>query len=117
MQRKIIIGDKKYTLTANRSIIKTICKIAPDMLKLNKGKDISDGENEVKIGMDVMANLDILFYDMIKIAHKDITKEKSDEILDKFENEYEDVQTELVNLAMSVFTTGDQKKKKIVWEE
>ena len=87
------------------------------MLKLNKGKDISDGENEVKIGMDVMANLDILFYDMIKIAHKDITKEKSDEILDKFENEYEDVQTELVNLAMSVFTTGDQKKKKIVWEE
>lgn len=116
MQKKIQIGDKKYTLTANRSIIKTLYAIAPDMLKLNnKGK--TDSESEAKVGIDLMANLDRLFYDMIKVAHKDITKEKSDEILDKFENEYEDVQTALLNLAMSVFTTGDQKKKKIVWEE
>lgn len=115
MQRKIQIGDKKYTLTANRSIIKTLYAIAPDMLKLNnKGKE--DSESEAKVGIDLMANLDILFYDMIKVAHKDITKEKSDEILDKFESEYEDVQSALLNFAMSVFTTGDQKKKKIVWE-
>jgi hypothetical protein len=115
IQRRILIGDKKYTLTANRSIIKTIAKIVPDLLKTNKGKD--DSDTEAVLGVDIMANLDILFYDMIKVVHKDITKEKSDEILDKFENEYEDVQTELINLAMSVFTTGDQKRKKIIWEE
>ena len=116
MQKKITIGDKKYTLTANRSIIKTLYKIAPDMLKLNS-KGEMDGDSQAKAGVDLMANLDVLFYDMIKVAHKDITKEKSDEILDRFENEYEDVQTELINLAMSVFTTGDQNKKKVVWED
>lgn len=115
IQRRITIGDKKYTLTANRSIIKTLAKIVPDMLNINNGK--TESETGAKVGVDLMANLDILFYDMIKVVHKDITKEKSDEILDKFENEYEDVQTELINLAMSVFTTGDQKRKKIIWEE
>lgn len=114
MQKKITIGGKKYTLTANRSIIKTLYKIAPDMLSLGKAK--KEGDLEAKVGIDVMANLDILFFDMIRVVHKDIAKETSDEILDKFESEYEDVQTELVNLAMSVFTTGDQKKK-IIWEE
>ena len=115
MQKKIQIGDKKYVLTANRTIIKTLYNIAPDMLKISEGKQ--DSESQAKAGVDLMANLDVLFYDMIKVAHKDITKEKSDEILEKFENEYEDVQSELLNLAMSVFTTGDQKKKKIVWED
>lgn len=110
-----MIGDKKYVLTANRSIIKTLYNIAPDMLRLtNQGE--MDSDLQAKAGIDLMANLDILFYDMIKVAHKDITKEKSDEILDKFESEYEDVQTELINLAMSVFTTGDQNKKKVIWE-
>lgn len=115
MQKKIQIGDKKYVLTANRSIIKTLYEIAPDMLKLKEGE--KDSELQAKAGIDLMANLDKLFYDMIKVAHKDITKEKSDEILGKFENEYEDVQDALLELAMSVFTTGDQKKKKIVWED
>lgn len=115
MQRKIQIGDKKYTLTANRSIIKTLYKIVPDMLKLDKSGNRS--EPDALGAVNLMANLDVLFYDMIKVVHKDMSKEKSDEILDKFESEYEDVQTELINFAMSVFTTGDQKKKKIVWEE
>lgn len=116
MQKKIQIGDKKYTLTANRSIIKTLYNIAPELLKLDSKKGM-ESETNVKASVEVLAKLDILFYDMIKVVHKDITKEKSDEILDKFENEYEDVQTALLNLAMSVFTTGDQKKKKIVWED
>ncbi len=114
MQKKIQIGDKKYVLTANRSIIKTLYNIAPDMLKLKEGD--MDSDSQAKAGVDLMANLDVLFYDMIKVTHN-ITKEKSDEILEKFENEYEDVQSALLNLAMSVFTTGDQKKKKIVWED
>lgn len=111
-----MIGDKKYVLTANRSIIKTLYKIAPDMLKLTSGGK-QDSESQAKAIVDLMANLDILFYDMIKVANKDITKEKSDEILEKFENEYEDVQTALTEFAMSVFTTGDQNKKQIVWED
>lgn len=116
MQKKIQIGDKKYTLTANRSIIKTIYSISPDLLKIGQ-KNRGEDNLEAKVGVDLMANLDRLFYDMIKVVHKDITPEKSNEILDKFENEYEDVQTELLNLAMSVFTTGDQNKKKIIWED
>lgn len=115
MQKKIQIGGKKYTLTANRSIIKTLYSIAPEMLELNNGKKNTDGG--AKVGVEIMANLDKIFYDMIKVVHKDITKETSDEILDKFENEYEDVQKAILDLAMSVFTTGDQKKKKIVWED
>lgn len=114
-QRKITIGDKKYTLTANRSIVKTLYNISPELLKVREGKSNSD--LEAKCGLDLVAGLDILFYDMIKVVHKDITPEKSNEILDKFDSEYEDVQTELLNFAMSVFTTGDQKKKKIVWED
>lgn len=115
VQRRITIGDKKYTLTANRSIIKTLYKISPDLLKIRDGKE---NETEARaVGVDLVAGLDILFYDMIKVVHKDITPEKSNEILDKFDSEYEDVQTELFNFAMSVFTTGDQKKKKIVWED
>lgn len=114
-QRRITIGDKKYTLTANRSIIKTLYKISPKLLEIKEdGKDDSAAK---EFSVDLAAGLDILFYDMIKVAHKDITQEKSNEILDKFDSEYEDVQTELLNFAMSVFTTGDQKKKKIEWED
>ena len=115
IQRRITIGDKKYTLTANRSIMKTLAKISPDLLKIKDGKMTK--EREAEFGIDLYAGLDILFHDMIKVVHKDITPEKSSEILDKFENEYEDVQTALIDLAMSVFTTGDQTKKKITWED
>lgn len=111
-----MIGGKKYMLTANRSIIKTLYQIAPDLLKLSSGGKL-DNETKAKAGIDLTANLDILFYDMIKVANKDITKEKSDEILEKFDNEYEDVQTALLDFAMSCFPTGDQKKKQVVWED
>lgn len=116
MQKKIQIGDKKYTLTANRRILKTLYRIAPDMLKLDETSK-SQETLKAQIGVDLITEIDSLFYDMIKIVHKDITREKSDEIFDKFDSEYEDVQTELLNLAMSVFTTGDQKKKKVIWED
>lgn len=116
MQKKIQIGDKKYTLTANRRILKTLYAIAPDMLKLDGTKKSAE-DLQAKIGIDLVTEIDRLFYDMIKVVHKDITREKSDEIFDKFDSEYEDVQTELLNLAMSVFTTGDQKKKKVIWED
>jgi serine/threonine protein kinase len=119
IQKKFMIGDKTYTLTVNRSIIKTIYKIAPELLKLNQSKKASDIEKDsgVEFGVAIMANLDILFYEMIKIAQPNIGKEKSDEILEKFESEYQDVQNELILLAVSVFQTGDQQKKPINWVE
>jgi hypothetical protein len=117
IQKKFIIGDKTYTLTANRSIIKTLYKIAPEMLKLNQSKKAEDieKENGVEFGVAIMANLDVLFYEMIKIAQPNISKEKSDEILEKLESEYENVQNALILLAISVFQTGDQEKKPINW--
>ena len=110
------IAGKTYTFTANRSIVKTLYRIAPSILELNdKGEPNKEGI--LNAGLDIMANLDVLFYDMIKIAHPEITKEKSDEILDKCEEEYDNVQEKFLDFALSVFTLGDQKKnkKKIDW--
>lgn len=108
--KEIEISGKKYTLTANRRTIKTLYSIAPSLLS-TKGD-----EDEEKTSVDLVANLDVLFYDMIKIAHPNISKEKSDDILEKFEEEYEDVEGNLVDLALTVFQSGDQtKKKKINW--
>ena len=44
-------------------------------------------------------------------------KERSDEILDAFENEWDDVQNNLIKFAMSVFTEGNtmKTKKKLDW--
>lgn len=110
--KEIEISGKKYTLTANRRIIKTLYSICPEMLEMqDDNKEIDN-----RAGINVYANLDVLFYDMIKIAHSNITKEKSDEILEKFEEEYEEVESKLIDLALSVFQSGDQiKKKKIDW--
>lgn len=119
MKTRIIeVANKKYTLTANRSIIKTIADICPELLTLNSKSKAKDIESlEVAVSVKIMSNLDVLFYDMIKIAHSEISKEKSDSILDSFEEEYEDVQDNLITFAMSVFTEGNpsQKKKKLNW--
>lgn len=116
-EKTIEISGKKYVLTANRSIVKTLYTIAPDMLKLSRqGSDAIDEKAEISVGLDVMANLDVLFYDMIKVKQPNITKDKSDKILEAFEEEYENVQPKLLDLAMSVFQLGDQaNKKKIDW--
>lgn len=119
MKTRIIeVAGKKYTLTANRKIIKTIAYIAPEMLKLVSSKDAKEKEvSSVDVGIKIMSELDVLFYDMIKIAHPEISKDKSDEILEVFESEYEDVQSNLINFAMSVFTEGNPntRKKKLNW--
>lgn len=119
MRTRIIeVAGKKYTLTANRSIIRTIANIAPEMLKLGQLTDADEIEkSEVDVGLKIMSELDVLFYDMIKIAHPEISKDKSDEILDLFEKEYSEVQANLIKFAMSVFTEGDPntKKKKLNW--
>lgn len=115
-QRKITIGGKKYTLTANRYLLKTLNKVAPDFLSLSDIKDEKERNNMMhKVSMDIYTGLDEIFYEMIKVANPSIDKEKSDEILEKFEKEYGDVANELITFAYSVFPQGDQKKK-IIWE-
>ena len=115
--KRIEIDGKTYTLTARRSLIKTISEIAPEMLEITPENSPELETNQAKsLGVSVFANLDILFYDMIKVAHPNIDKAKSDDILDKFEEEYDEVQENLIDFAMSVFQSGDQsKKKKINW--
>lgn len=121
MKTKVIevAGCGTYTLTANRHIINTLYDIAPEMLKLSQAKNDSeiDENAEIETGLKILANLDILFYDMIKVAHPNISKERSDEILDAFEEEWEDVQNNLIKFAMSVFTEGNptKTKKKLGW--
>lgn len=114
MEKHINIGGKDYILTANRKLLKTIYNIAPDFLDL----DNKDKKGSKKISIDLIADIDILFFDMLKIAHSEIDKEESDKILEQFNNEYADGDNALINLAMSVFTEGNKgsaKKKKINW--
>lgn len=116
-QRKITIGGKKYTLTANRNLIKVIYDISPDFLSMATIENEAErNKKSTEVSIAIVAGLDKIFYEMIKVAQPNIDKEKSDEILEKFEEEYEEVQNEIMNLALTVFQQGDQKKKKIVWE-
>jgi len=119
MEKKIEIGKKVYTLTANRKIIKTIYEICPEVLTLGDASSKEIEKKSAPIAIDLFANLDDLFFDMIRIAHPEISREKSNDILDKFIEEYEDVPNKLLEFAMSVFTEGAQDKKvtkkKIDW--
>lgn len=120
MEKKIEIGKKVYTLTSNRKIIKTIYNICPEVLALgNEDSEEVIAKKGTPIAIDLFANLDDLFFDMIKIAHPEISREKSNDILDKFIEEYDDVPNKLLEFAMSVFTEGAQDKKvakkKIDW--
>lgn len=108
--KEVEIKGKNYKLTANRKLIKVISEICPEILKINLGKE--EDEQKVELGVNIFADMDILFYEMLKPAHPDISKETSDKILDSFEEEYADVANNLINFALSSFTQGDQTKKK-----
>lgn len=108
--KEVEIKGKNYKLTSNRHLIKVIANICPELLKI-ENKD-NEGNKDAKIGIDIFADLDILFYEMLKPAHPDISKETADKILDNFEEEYADVGNNLITFAMSSFTQGDQTKKK-----
>lgn len=115
MKTKIIeVAGKKYTLTATRDIINTINVCFPELLDLTKAKTASEIEltDNVALGMKIFGKLDVLFYDMIKIAHPEITREKSSEILDLMFDEYDDVLENLIRFAFSVFPEGTPKVKK-----
>jgi len=117
--KRIEVAGKQYTLTANRKIIQTLNEICPELLVLAKKGELSNADEavQVELGVKLLCNLDELFYSMIKPAHPEISREKSNEILDAFDEEYEDVQEKLLEFAMSVFQEGNQNtsKKKLNW--
>lgn len=117
--KQIEIAGKKYTLTVKRNIIPKLYEICPEALKLigsEKSEEL-DIETEIMLSVKLIANMDVLFYDMIKIAHPEISKDKSDEIYENFVDEYEDSTQALLNFIKSVFTGGIPKgnKKKLNW--
>ena len=116
MEKHINIGGKEYTLTANRKIIKTIYNVSPEFLDIIEGSKVGKKQQSA-ISIELIANVDTIFFDMIKIAHPHIDKEESDKILEQFCQEYEGVDNALINFAISVFTDGNQgsAKKKIQW--
>lgn len=122
--RQIEVNGKSYTLTAKRSIIRTIGEICPKMLKIaknaNSRSELSEEElKEIQIEASdsLYDNMPTLFYELIRTCHKDLTREKSDEIYYDFYNEYNDVDNKLIEFIFSVFTDGipSEKKKNLDW--
>ena len=114
MRTKVIeVGGEKYTLTVRRNLIAKLNEICPEVLRLEKEdlKNLSR-DDEVDVSIKITANMDILFYDMIKIAHPELSKDESDDIYDKFLDEYSDVEKSLMKFIKSVFTGGIPKENK-----
>lgn len=113
--KTIEVAGNKYTLTANRKLISTMADFCPDLLDLDVDTDSTKFER--KMSLKFIGGMDIVFYEMIRTAHPEISKQKSDDILDSLEDEYEDVPVNLLKFAMSVFTAGNpsQSKKKLNW--
>ena len=124
--KKLEIGGKIYTFTTRKSLAKVLAKISPSVLKLNQDNDekmpesLNEEETQglaVDFGLDLYDNLDVLFYEMIRIAHP-MDKDTCDKIFEKCCEEYGDAQllNALLDFALSAFPQGSQEpKKKIVW--
>ena len=117
--RTIEVGGKTYTLTAKRSLLIKLGEICPEMLKLDPKNKVEDlgTDFEIEAGIKIATNMDAIFYDMIKIAHPEIARDKSDEIYEAFCEEYNDVEVALINFIKSVFTGGipKEQKKNLNW--
>lgn len=124
--KQIEVKGKKYTLTAKRSIIFRLNAISPELIKIFKfnqegsNKKISEEELldlEATAGGKLYDNINVLFYEMIKTAHPDITEQKSNEIYWDFQSEYNDVDEKLISFLYSAFTDGipREKKKNLDW--
>lgn len=116
--RQIEVAGKKYTLTVKRRIIQSLNDVCPELLRIDSENNAGelDKDFEINAGIKLSANMDAIFYDMIKIAHPEITREKSDEIYENLLDEYEDVEMSLINFIKEVFTEGTPKEnKKKLW--
>lgn len=128
-KREVEINGKFYTLTIKRSVLFRIAFVAPELLKIYKsslkgndsqGDDVSRIEIE-SLSVDAMNklydNMNIIFYEMLRERHPEITLEKSNEIYYNFCNEYNDVDDKLFSLIETVFTQGipREDKKNLDW--
>ena len=119
--KQIEIGGKKYTLTVKRSMLITLASIAPEFLKIGKSSNKFSEEEMTNLQLEacksIYDNINVIFYEMIKVAHPTITKEKSDEIYSQFCDEYADVEDKLIEFCSTTFTEGipAENKKKINW--
>lgn len=120
-ERQINIGGKNYILTVKRSMLVSLARTVPELIKINRmaGKVSEEelAELQFAAGASIYDNIDVIFYEMIKIHHRDITKEKSDAIYSQFCDEYEDVDEKLLDFFSTTFTEGipQENKKKIDW--
>lgn len=123
-KKKIEINDEIYTLTVNRSILYKIAMIIPEVIEINNYSDkeskMSD-EEKADLNFTVIdklyENMNVIFYEMLKIEHKNISLEMSNEIYENFHKEYNDVDEKLMSLIEMVFTQGvpREKKKNVNW--
>lgn len=116
--QQIEVGGGKYTLTSNRSLLMKLARLIPDIMKINQ--DIPEDEKEnlqFNVGASIYDHMDVLFYEMIKVAHPNIDKEKSDKIYNAFCDEYNDVDENLIKFITSSFTGGipRENKKNLNW--
>ena len=120
--KQIEIGDKTYILTVTRGLSLRMAKVAPEFVKMAKKSNANLTEEEefnfaVDYSSSIYDNMDVLFYEMIKIHHKNISKETSDKIYLRFCEEYNDVDSHLLAFFRTSFTDGipRENKKTINW--
>lgn len=116
--QQIEVGGGKYVLTSNRSLLLKIGRLVPDIMKINQDISQEDKDNlEFDVGASIYDHMDVLFYEMIKVAHPNIDKEKSDKIYNAFCDEYNDVDENLIKFITASFRGGipREKKKNLNW--
>ena len=116
-KRQIEVGDKKYTLTVKRKLIYVIQSVCPEMLKIQiTGKEFSI-DDRLDASIKLSSSMDEIFYNMIKVEHPEITREKSDEIYEKFTDEWSDAEECLIKFIYESFTNSipTENKKTLNW--
>lgn len=118
--KQVEIGDKVYTLTVTRGLSIRMSKVAPSFLKMSKKGTMTEEEERefaIDYGSAIFDNVNVLFYEMLRMAHPDISKEESNNLYEQFRNEYDDVEDHLLAFFRTSFTDGIPKanKKKLNW--
>lgn len=116
-KRQIEVAGKTYTLTVKRKLIFKMQELCPELLKIRLSNREYSLDDEIDASIKLSGSIDEIFYNMIIIEHPEITREKSDEIYEKFVDEYEDVEQNLLNFIYDSFTNSipTENKKKLNW--
>lgn len=109
------IEGEVYNLVAKRSLIISLKKVIPEIVNLKTKKDIDDVE--VDVAIKLYDNMNVIFYEMLKIKHPEINKDASDTLFDKFCNKYGNAEESLIELMSSVFQLGipNTEKQNLNW--